>query len=177
MEKVIVAFESEKNCTRIKEILESSNTALCTVCRTAAEVRRAVGKQRVAAVVCGYKFSDGSAEGLFDDLPISCAMLLVAVQNILDLVGSEDIFKLPAPVSRGDLVMCVRMLLQVSRRLERYAGSGRSGEDQALIEQAKAALMEREAMTEEQAHRFLQKKSMDSGVKIAHTAREILAAL
>ena len=34
--------------------------------------------------------------------------------------------------------------------------------------------MDRNGMTEEQAHRFLQKKSMDSGVKMVQTARLVL---
>ena len=41
----------------------------------------------------------------------------------------------------------------------------------ALIDEAKSLLMERHGMTEEQAHRFLQKKSMDSGAKMVQTAK------
>ena len=85
MEKVIVAFESDKSCWRIKEILESSGTASCVVCKSADQVKRAVSKLHVSTVVCGYKFADESAEGLFDDLPASCAMLMEAVQSLLDL--------------------------------------------------------------------------------------------
>jgi response regulator NasT len=35
--------------------------------------------------------------------------------------------------------------------------------------------MDRYDMTEEQAHRFLQKKSMDNGAKLTDTARMVLA--
>lgn len=35
--------------------------------------------------------------------------------------------------------------------------------------------MDRHSMTEEQAHRFLQKKSMDNGAKLVEIARMILA--
>lgn len=174
MEKVIVAFESDKSCWRIKEILESTGTAACLVCKSGAEVKRVVSKQRISTVVCGYKFSDESAEELFDDLPQGCAMLLVAVQSLLDLVGNGDIFKLPAPVSKGDLVASVRMLLQVGHRLDKFVRTHRSGEEQALIERAKALLMACNGMSEEQAHRFLQKKSMDHGTKLLQTAQMIL---
>lgn len=174
MEKVIVAFESDKSCRRVKEILEGTGTASCIVCKSAAEVKRVVGKQRVATVICGYKFSDESAEGLFEDLPPTCAMLLIAVGSLLELVGSEDIFKLPSPVSKGDLAASVRMLLQMGRRLERFAKPRRSGGERTVIEQAKAVLMARHGMSEEQAHRFLQKKSMDSGAKLVQTAQTVL---
>ena len=101
MEKVIVAFESDKSCRRIKDILEAAGTASCIVCRSSAEVKRVVNKLHITAVVCGYKFPDESAEDLFDDLPASCAMLLVAPRSLLELCENEDIFKLAAPCPRG----------------------------------------------------------------------------
>ena len=177
MEKVIVAFEGDKSCRRVREILEPGGAASCIVCRSAAEGRRTANKQRGTVVVCGYKFPDGSAEELLADLPPSCAMLMVADQSMPDLGGSDDIFQLAAPGRREDRTASVRMRLQMGRRLERFSRPHRSGEERALVEQAKALLMDRNEMTEEQAHRFLQKKSMNSGVKLAETARMVLDSL
>ena len=101
MEQIIVAFESPKSCDRVREIVENSGTASCIVCRSAAEVKRTVNKQRVSTVVCGFKLPDESAEDLFADLPSSCAMLMVAVQNLLDLCQTDDIFKLASPPPCG----------------------------------------------------------------------------
>lgn len=174
MEKVVVAFENEKNCRRVKELLETSGTAQCVVCSSAAEVKRAVNKQRIGVVVCGYKFSDQSAEGLFDDLPPECSMLMLAVQNLLDLCGSGDIVKLATPTTKAELIGAVDALLQIGRRMERFVRPHRSGEEDALICQAKELLMDRRDMTEEQAHRFLQKRSMDTGARLADAARQVL---
>lgn len=174
IEHVIVAFESAKSCERVRDILESSGTASCVLCRSAAEVKRTVSKQHIATVVCGFKLPDETAQNLFEDLPVSCAMLVVAVQSMLELIQNEDIFRLSSPVSRGDLIASVRMLLQMGRRLEKFVRPQRSGEDKAAIEQAKTLLMDRHGMTEEQAHRFLQKKSMDAGVKLVQTAKLVL---
>lgn len=174
MEKVIVAFESTKNCWHIKEVLESAGAASCIVCRSAAEVKRMVSKQYITTVVSGYKFQDGSAEGLYDDLPPTCAMLVLARQDLLDIIGNEDIFKLTAPASRSDLLSSVRMLLQMGRRMERFIRPQRSEEERKLISEAKAVLMARNGMTEEQAHRLLQKQSMDSGAKLVQTARLVV---
>ena len=69
MEKIIVAFESEKTALRVKELLEGGGAAACLVCRTADQVRRAINKLPVPAVVCGYKLGDQTAELFFEDLP------------------------------------------------------------------------------------------------------------
>lgn len=174
MEKVIVAFESGKSCERVRDILEGSGTAACIICRSAAEVKRTVSKQRITTVVCGFKLPDESAQALFEDLPPTCAMLMVAVQSLLDLCQNDDIFRLPSPVSRGDLASSVRMLLQMGHRLEKFIRPQRTNEEQAVIGEAKTLLMDRHGMTEEQAHRFLQKKSMDSGAKMVQTAKLVL---
>ena len=174
MEQMILAFEQEKNNQRVKEILETSGTAACLLSGSADQVRQTVNRRRITAVVCGYKLGDQGAELLFEDLPPACAMLVVAPQDRLDLLGDDDIFRLPAPVSRGDLLASVRLLLQVGHRLERFVRPQRPPEEQAVIDDAKRLLMNRNGMTEEQAHRFLQKKSMDSGAKLIQTAQLVL---
>ena len=93
-ETVIVAFESDKSRERIRDILESGATASCVLCRTADQVRRAVHKLHITAVVCGFKLADQTAEDLFGDLPPACSMLVVAAQSMLDLCENEDIFRL-----------------------------------------------------------------------------------
>lgn len=176
MEKLIVAFENDTTCRRISEMLESSGTASCSCVHSCGEVRRMVNKARIHVVVCGYKLADGSAEDLFEDLPENCTMLVVATQSQLDMLP-EDIFRLPAPISRGSLIASVQMLFQMNRRLSRFMKPRRSDEDQKLVEQAKRLLMDRNGMTEEQAHRFIQKRSMDSGAKMVQTAQLILDEL
>ena len=173
MESVIIAFENQKNALRVKEILEGDGAADCLLCRTADQLRRACRQFRVPVVVCGHKLGDQTAQLIFEDLP-ACAMLVLARQDLLELMDNDDIFRLPAPVSRVDLLASVRMLLQVGRWLERRVRPQRSQEERTLIDQAKAVLMDRGGMTEEQAHRYLQKKSMDSGAKLTQTAQLVL---
>ena len=173
-ETVIVAFESDKSRERIRDILESSGTADCILCRSAAEVKRAAQALGVTAVVCGFKLADQTAEDLFEDLPPACSMLVVAVQSMLDLCENEDIFRLASPVRRGDLIASVGMLLRMGHRLEKYVRPRRSREEESAIREAKALLMDRNGMSEEQAHRFLQKRSMDAGVRLGQAARLVL---
>ncbi len=173
MDKVIVAFEGEKTAQKFADIIEGE-LAACIICHAPDQVKRAVQKWELGVVVCGYKLRSLTAAELYEDLPPSTVMLVVATQSQLDLCDSEGIFRLPAPVSRADLLASVRMALQMHHRLERMARPRRNEEEKKLINQAKAVLMERHGMTEDQAHRFMQKRSMDNGTKMTQTARLIL---
>ena len=46
-----------------------------------------------------------------------------------------------------------------------------------MIEQAKALLMERNGMSEEEAHRYLQKTSMEGGRNMTETAQMVLSVM
>ena len=173
---VIVAFEGDSNNAKIREILESEGEFSCLVCRSAAEVKRAAHKQHRSLVVCGFKLADETCENLFHDLPDGCFMLMIGPQARLELSETEGIFKLQSPARRGELLASVRMLAQFQRYIPREKGPAKRDEEkQRLIAQAKAVLMDRHGMTEEQAHRFLQKQSMDNGAKLTDTARLVLA--
>lgn len=175
MRQVIVAFERQSNCDRLRESIERGGEFSCVVCRTADQVRRAVRKLRLDLVVCGFKLGEESCESLFYDLPQRCSMLMVAPQARLELCEAEGIFKLQAPVRRSELLASVRLLAQLHRSGRDEGPARRSQEEQELVERAKAVLMDRHGMTEEQAHRFLQKQSMDNGARLTDTAKLVLA--
>lgn len=54
---------------------------------------------------------------------------------------------------------------------------GTEQEEQELIKQAKELLMDRNHMTETDAHRYLQKCSMDSGTNMVETAQMIMSLI
>lgn len=49
--------------------------------------------------------------------------------------------------------------------------------DEKAIKDAKELLMARNHMTEEEAHRYLQKTSMDSGTNLVETAQMVLSMM
>ena len=53
----------------------------------------------------------------------------------------------------------------------------RTEEEKKILWEAKAVLMERNHMTEEEAHRYIQKCSMDSGTSLTETAQMVLSMI
>ena len=85
---------------------------------------------------------------------------------------------LPMPLKVNDLLSTLEMMVQAQarrkKRMKRQLRQ-RSEEEQSLLMQAKSILMERNGMTEEEAHRYMQKCSMDSGTNIVETAQMVLS--
>ena len=63
------------------------------------------------------------------------------------------------------------------RRKRKKERPQRDPKQQKLIKDAKELLMARNNMTEEEAHRYLQKCSMDSGNNIVETAEMVLSIM
>ena len=177
MDRVIVAFEGEKSLGKVKELLESCGHMDCVACLSPDQVKRTVAMQRVGAVVCGYKFPGCSAQELFQDLPDYCAMLVMAPEGLLGLIEDPDIFTLRLPAPKSEILASVRMLIQIEGRLERLRKPHRDKRDQAAIDQAKDLLISRRGFTEAQAHRYLQRRSMDSGQSMSRTAHIVIGEL
>jgi len=177
VDTVIVAFENTVMSQRFSDLLESTGTARCLTCRSGDQVRRAIGKQQAYCVVCSPHLTDGPAEWLFDDLPPNCSLLLVGPQHMLDACASREVYKLTTPIRKEEALSTVRLLLQFGHRMERFLRPRRSGPDQELMDRAKRLLMEHKGLTEEEAHRTLQKRSMDGGCRLVQTARQIISEL
>lgn len=171
MERVLLVFENEGTGEKIRALLEQTGAARGILCRTAAQARVLAAQQGISVVICSYRFPDGSARELFYDLPRGSAMVLLARQDMQALWMEGGVFRLSPPITRRALLDTLRAALSAARRDTRPA---RSEEERALIARAKAVLMERRGIGEGEAHRLLQKRSMDEGRKLSDTARLLL---
>ncbi|WP_368281045.1 ANTAR domain-containing protein, partial [Enterocloster lavalensis] len=63
------------------------------------------------------------------------------------------------------------------RRKQRLRPKERNMEEQNLIMRAKELLMERNNMSESEAHRYIQKCSMDSGTNLVETAQMVISLI
>lgn len=177
METVLIVFENSAAGRRMADLLESGGTARCLVCRSGDQARRLLAARTVYCLVCSPHLADGPAEWLCGDLPPACSLLLVGPQHMLDACSNRDVFKLATPVRREEAVITVRLLLQFGRRVERLLRANRPAAEREAVERAKALLMERKGVEEEEAHRLLQKRSMDGGLRLAQCARQVIREL
>ena len=81
------------------------------------------------------------------------------------------------PLRLNDFVNTVGMMTDnIVRRRKKKEGmpQKRSAQEDMLVKEAKGILMERNNVSEEEAHRYLQKSSMESGTSLVETAQMVL---
>ena len=92
-------------------------------------------------------------------------------------IGS--IMCLAMPIHSHELVSTIETmameLYAAEKRKRRYQPRKRSEKEQKSIDDAKALLMERNLLSLEEAHKYIQKLSIDSGNNLVETAEMILA--
>lgn len=170
MVNVFLAFSKDETAQKIRRMLSGSSYEVSGICHTAAELIRSASQINNAAVIMSYNLPDGT---LSDTLPqLNCPVIAIIRPDDAELIADESVFTLPLPLNRSKLISAADMCFgPIIRRMTK---SKRSAQDDRIIKQAKLMLMENNNMTEDQAYRFIQKRSMDTGSKFVDTAKMIL---
>ena len=174
---VIVVFPKAEESRGIKSLLVRNGGNVLAACTTGAQAISLFGDLDEALIVCGYKFTDMLYTELLDYLPDTFEMLVVAPRNHYAECDRSKVVCLGMPLKAQELVETTNILLDglYRKRKKRKAQPKQwTQEERAVIESAKMRLEVQKKMTEEEAHRYLQKRSMDTGVNIFETAQMIL---
>ena len=180
MINIIVALPKIEDAKGIRGVLMKNGFQVTAVCSTGAQVLSQLRDINDGIVICGYKMTDMIYTELRDCLPEGFDMLLMASQAVLNEHLRNDIMCLAMPLKVHDLINTVDMMSQAitrRRRKEKAKPKARNPEEVALIKEAKELLMSRNHMSEEEAHRYIQKSSMDSGTNMVETAQMILTMM
>lgn len=177
MLSIIIAFPKIEDATIIKNTIIRNGYSVNAVCTTGAQVIAIANELDGGIVLCGYRFLDMHYSELNNYLPKGFEMLLVASPTKLEECTDNNIVCLALPIKKQDLLDTLQMMsynYQRKRKKNRDKPIKRSEEDRAVITNAKRLLMERNNMTEEEAHRYIQKNSMDSGTNMVEMSEMIL---
>lgn len=180
MSDILVVFPKREVAQNIKRILSQSGYTVTGVCTTGAAALSAAQQMEGGIVICGFRFADMMYTELYEYLPEGFQMLLIA--SAANVMGREvdDLICLSMPLKVHELLQTVEMMeytINRRRRMARRQPRQRTEEEQQAIEQAKRLLMARNSFTEEEAHRYIQKRSMDNGTGLVETAQMILSLM
>ena len=179
MDRVVLAFSKDETADKIKMMLDGSGYDVYTVCHSKAELLRTVSDMDEVIIIMGYKLPDGTVDDVYDDLMEGQKLMSIVKAERQSSIYNQDIFVVTLPLNRQLLINSVETFvgiieIDLDTEPKQNTSVKMSPEEEKIIRDAKAYLMETHRMSEEQAHRFIQKRSMDTGAKFIDTARMIL---
>lgn len=179
MTNIIIVLPKIENAKSVRNLLVRQGFQVTAVCTSGAQALSQIDNLTEGIVISGYRLVDMLYSDLFDCLPKGFEMLLLASQNVLaEQYIESDIMCLGMPLKVHDLLNTVDMMatsIAYKKKKRHSQPKERGSEEKALINEAKCLLMSRNNMTEEEAHRYIQKCSMDSSTNMVETAQMILA--
>ena len=171
MSGIIVAFPKAQDGTAIKNLLVRNGYDVVSSCTTGAQAINLADNLGEGIIISGYRLPDMLYTGILENVEAS-------KQRLLE--DETGIAMLEMPIKVRDFLNSIEMmennLFERTRKKKRKQGQ-RTKEEQAVINQAKEVLMEKNNMSENEAHRYIQKSAMDSGRTMVETAEMILAIM
>lgn len=181
MTGVIVVLPKIDDAKNMKNLLVRNGISVAGACTTGAQAIALADNLNDGIILCGYKLADMIYSQLHEYLPQGFEMLLIVSQHIIGSgMVEEGIVCLSMPLKVHDLLNTIDMMIQnIERRRRRLRAKPkeRNAEEIELIQNAKEVLMNRNHMTEEEAHKYIQKCSMDSGTNMVETAQMVLTMM
>lgn len=180
MAVLIVAFPKLEEAKALKNLLVR-NGYQAEACTSGARTVTRADALSDGLIICGYKMGDGMLFSELNDYkPKSFGLLVITSGVHIEECASQGIMSLKMPLSAGELFDTVEMMLSQQIRIRKKARNNprqRTPEEQKIIDEAKALLMEHNHMTEPEAFRYIQKCSMDSGNTLVESARMVMSFL
>jgi response regulator NasT len=175
---IIVAFPKAEDARNIKSVLNRCGFNVTASCTSGTRVLELVDNLDGGIVVCGYKLTDMVYTELSESLPRYFKVLLVASEGRWNEREDTDVVFVPMPIKVHTLSDTLNMMIEtqlIMRQKNRKQPKIRNEKEQKLILEAKVLLMERNSMTEDEAHKYIQKCSMDSGNSLVETAGMVMS--
>lgn len=179
---IIIACTQKERADSIRRVLRRNGYHVFGVCSSGAGVLQLADRMETGIVIGEYQLSDMMFAELRGLLPGSFEMLLAA--PVYKLVDNQDcaVMSLSVPFQNQELLSTVSLMVDSmeNKKNNKKVGkepTNRKPKERKLLNEAKALLMSRKNMTEEDTHRYIQKYSMDHSTSLQETAQRILSAV
>ena len=167
MRDILVAYPSKDTALKLRSLLEGEGFNVTYVCATGASVLNIAQDMNEGVVVCAESLRDMTAGNIAEHLPPDFDIVALTRGDTESF--RSNLIYMPLPVDRQDFLNTVGVLCNSVSSFTRR----KDGEDD-VISKAKLILREVNGFSEVQAHKYLQRESMNRGKKITELAQEII---
>lgn len=175
MGTVVVVLPKLEDSKKVQKILLNHGFSDVFACANGSAALQEINRHSHGMVISGCRLKDMHYSELLENLPEHFEMVVMGSANVVGEAAGSGLLALTTPLKSYDLVNTVEMVLgQMDRRYKKSRPKKRDEREENYIRNAKQLLMERNYLTEEEAHRYIQKCSMDNGTNMVETAQMIL---
>ena len=184
--RVLVAGGNEKLCELLSEILPKNEYAFLPPAKTAGEVRRLTMDRSVDLVILNAPLKDEFGIQLAQDLAENnMGVLLLTGSDVFEQVSyrveQSGVITLAKPTTKQSLYIALRALTALRSKLlqmeQKTKALQQKMADIHTVNHAKWLLIQHDNMTENEAHRFIEKQAMDRCVSRKAIAEQILQTI
>ncbi len=181
--KVMIVSESESFFSNIKAILPPSDFFPVFHATSGSDARRKLLELPVDILIIDSPLSDEHGAMFAQSFSDTSMGIMLLVQNDMydqasSQVEEEGIVTLPKPVSPEMFYTAVRMLSAMTFRFQKFDEEKKSLQDKMqdirIINKAKWLLIENKSLSEADAHKYIEKLSMDRRRSRRQIAEEII---
>ena len=181
--RVLVAGGNEKLCELLSEILPKNEYAFLPPAKTAGEVRRLTMDRSVDLVILNAPLKDEFGVQLAQDLAENnLGVLLLTGSDVFEQVSyrveQSGVITLAKPTTKQSLYIALRALTALRSKLlqmeQKTKALQQKVADIHTVNHAKWLLIRHDSMTENEAHRFIEKQAMDMRLSRREVAESII---
>ena len=179
MVNVIVLFSRLEEAKSIKNLLIRNGISVTGICTTGAQAANIANNLDDGILICGYRYPDMIYSELMSYIPDYIDMIVITGKNHYEECKDSEVVCLTMPIKAADFVNTVNITVENilwQRKRRKSLPKQRSDDEKKVILAAKLKLMDERGYSEEEAHRYFQKKSMDSGINLVELAYMVINA-
>ncbi len=181
---VLIVIRRPELISQIRTVLQTRGYSIVDSCASGMQGLRTAASHPVDVAIAGFILSDMSGLEFAADLQdkADTSVLMITPQDQVAYVKEQargrDVIPLPRPVTAQALLSTLELMEHYRSRLQSARDTAdklRSDLDRrAMADRAKVVLMNHTAMSEAEAWRWLQKRSMDTGKSLREVALQVL---
>lgn len=183
MNRILLVTGSDKSAELLRSLVNSSVEHEITVAKSDEKALALVRDGGFDVALFNAAPNEAGCAPAFKAAALgTCSVILLVGEETADILAAEceraGVFTVTKPISRRAFLQGLRLAETSHGRLSKLKSENdklRSKlEEMKLIDRAKCILIQYLSMSEEMAHRYIEKQAMDSGMKKVKVAENIL---
>lgn len=180
----IVASKSEKTADSLSSMLRQNGFSKILAADSSAKIRSLLASREVDIIIVNTPLTDDFGTNLAIDMAEKrLGVVLLVNRDMVDRIAYKvepyGAVTLGKPLVKSEFIQSLKVISAMLYKIRRLEKQNKTLESHVkeikLINRAKCLLIEQLAMTEEEAHRYIEKTAMDTSRKRVKVAEDIIS--